>query len=553
MTTRREMLAIGAASFAFMSTRALAQQKLTQAELFSFKSVGNVTLMHLADLHAQVKPIYFREPSVNLGVGEARGVAPHITGADFLKSYGIKPSSAEAYAFTDQDFVNLAKTYGRLGGLDRMATAIKSIRSERPHALLLDGGDTWQNSWVSLQTKSQDMVDLMHLLKPDAMTSHWEFTVGEQRLLEIIKSLKFPFLAQNIRENEFNEEVFEASKIFEKNGVKIAVIGQALPYTPISNPRYMMPKWSFGIREEEMQKQVNKAREKADLIVILSHNGFDVDKKLASRVKDIDVILCAHTHDALPEPVKIGKTLLVASGSHGKYLSRLDLDVQNKEIKGYSYRLIPLFSDVITADVEMKAAIDKSRAPFEAHLNEVVGKNDGVLYRRGNFNGTWDDLICDALIKERESEISLSPGFRWGTSLLQGNITREDVYNNTAMTYPTAYRMEMSGQRLKDVLEDVADNIFNPDPYLQQGGDMVRVGGISYTININKPIGSRIEDMKLQKTGMALEASKNYKVSGWASVTEGIEGPPIWDIVTKYIAEKKTISPNDVSRVRVIQ
>jgi S-sulfosulfanyl-L-cysteine sulfohydrolase len=298
---------------------------------------------------------------------------------------------------------------------------------------------------------------------------------------------------------------------------------------------------------------VNKLREKADLVVILSHNGFDVDRKMASRVKGIDVILCAHTHDALPEPVKVGKTLLVASGSHGKYLSRLDLDVQNKEVKGFSYKLIPLFSDVITPDKEMKAAIDKSRAPYEAHLNEVVAKNDGVLYRRGNFNGTWDDLICDALIKERDSEISLSPGFRWGTSLLAGNITREDIYNNTAMTYPAAYRMEMSGQRLKDVLEDVADNIFNPDPYLQQGGDMVRVGGISYTIDVNKPIGSRISDMKSQKTGAALEASKNYTVSGWASVTEGIAGPPIWDVVTKYIAEKKTITPNDVSRVKVIQ
>jgi len=393
----------------------------------------------------------------------------------------------------------------------------------------------------------------MALLKPDAMTGHWEFTYGEARVQEIIKSLEFPFLALNIRDTEWNEPVFDAVKMFEKGGVKIAVLGQAFPYTPVANPRWMMSKWSFGIREEEVRAQVDKARAAgAQLVVLLSHNGFDVDRKLASRVSGIDVILTGHTHDALPEAVTVGKTLLIASGSHGKFVSRLDLDVQGGAVKSYRYKLIPLFADVIKPDAAMTAAVTKARAPYAKELSRVVGHADSLLYRRGNFNGTFDDLICAALLKERDAEIALSPGFRWGTSVLPGApITVEDIHNATAITYPQVYRLPMTGERLKEVLEDVADNLFNPDPYYQQGGDMVRCGGLGYSINIAKPIGQRISAMTHLKTGKPIEAKREYTVAGWASVNEGTQGPNIWDLVERHIASQKTVRVTPKSSVKI--
>lgn len=558
MFSRRDFFQLAAATLALTGSggwsRAFAQQRLTAQELLSFEPLGNVTLVHITDIHGQLAPLHFREPTVNIGTGEARGVPPHVTGQAFLDLFKIAPGTALAHALTDQDFEALAKTYGRLGGLDRIATVVKAIRSEREgRVLLLDGGDTWQNSYTSLKTRGQDMVDCMALLKPDAMTAHWEFTLGEQRVKEIIETLGFPFLCQNVRDTEWNEEVFKPSALYERGGVKIAVIGQALPYTPIANPRWLMPNWSFGIREDELQKQVAAVRaDGAQLVVLLSHNGFDVDRKLAGRVEGIDVILTGHTHDAIPEALKVGKTLLIASGSHGKFLSRLDLDVQNGAIKDFRYKLIPIFADAISPDAEMAAAIAKQRAPYETVLREVVGQTETTLFRRGNFNGTLDDMICDALIAERDAEISLSPGFRWGATLLPGQaITREDIYNATAITYPAAYRVTMTGARLKDVLEDVADNIFNPDPYLQQGGDMVRAGGLGYAIDLGKPIGSRITDLKLLRNGRTLEAEKEYSVAGWASVNEGTEGPPIWDVVFDYLSERKTVAPQISSNVRI--
>jgi sulfur-oxidizing protein SoxB len=531
-------------------TRAFAQQKLTQDELLKFDALGNVTLLHVADIHGQLLPVYFREPSVNLGVGEAKGQPPHITSKDFLTRFGIAERSAAAYALTSDDFEALAKSYGRIGGLDRLATVVKRVRSERGNdrVLLLDGGDTWQGSLGANASKGQDMVDCMALLKPDAMTGHWEFTYGEARVKELVDKLGFPFLALNVRDTEWNEPVFEPFKMFEKGGVKIAVLGQAFPYTPVANPRWMMPKWSFGIREEDVRATVEKARKAgAELVVLLSHNGFDVDRKLASRVSGIDVILTGHTHDALPEAVTVGKTLLIASGSHGKFVSRLDLDVQGGAVKGFRYKLIPLFADAITPDAEMAGAIAKARAPYAAELAREVGRADSLLYRRGNFNGTFDDLICAALLKERDAELALSPGFRWGTSVLPGQaITVEDIHNATAITYPQVYRMSMSGERLKEVLEDVADNLFNPDPYYQQGGDMVRCGGLGYTIDVSKPIGQRISGMTHLKSGAPIDAKKDYTVAGWASVNEGTQGPPVWDIVERYVAAEKTVrvSPN---------
>jgi sulfur-oxidizing protein SoxB len=558
MISRRDFVQLAAATAAILPagwTRALAQQRLTQADLLRFEPLGNVTLVHVTDIHGQLMPVHFREPSINIGVGEARGLVPHLTGRALLEHYGIPAGSAAAHALTFEDFAALAAAYGRLGGLDRAATILKAIRAERgDHVVFLDGGDTWQNSYTSLMTKGQDMIDCMALLKPDAMTGHWEFTLGTERVKEIVKSLGFAFLAQNIRDTEWDEPAFDAVRMIERGGVKIAVIGQAFPYTPIANPRWMMANWSFGIREESLQEHVAKARAAgAALVVLLSHNGFDVDRKLASRVRGIDVILTGHTHDALPDVVKVGKTLLIASGSHGKFVSRLDLDVRDGEVKGHRFKLIPVFSDAIAPDAEMAAKIAAIRAPHESMLRQAVAKTDTLLYRRGNFNGTLDDVICDAILTERDAEIALSPGFRWGNSLLPGqSITREDIYNATAISYPATYRMTMSGARLKEVLEDVADNLFNPDPYYQQGGDMVRVGGASYTIDVGKPTGQRISGLTLLRTGQPIDPAKDYTVGGWASVNEGTEGPPIWDVVTDHLRKKGTVGPQETNRVRVL-
>jgi S-sulfosulfanyl-L-cysteine sulfohydrolase len=558
MISRRDLIQLAAATAALVPagwTRALAQRRITQDELLRFEPVGNVTLVHVSDIHGQLMPLLFREPSINIGVGDAKGHVPHLTGQALLDHYKIPAGSPQAYALSPQDFAGLAKSYGRVGGLDRIATILKAIRGERgDRVVFLDGGDTWQNSYTSLQTKGQDMVDCMALLKPDAMTGHWEFTLGTDRVKEIVETLGFPFLAQNIRDTEWDEAAFKPTAMIERGGVKIALIGQAFPYTPIANPRWMMANWSFGIREDDLRTNVEKARKDgAQLVVLLSHNGFDVDRKLASRVRGIDVILTAHTHDALPDVVKVGKTLLVASGCHGKFVSRLDLDVRGGEVKGHRFKLIPVFSDAIAPDAEMAAKIRAVRAPHEKMLGEVVGRTDTLLYRRGNFNGTLDDVICDAMLAERDAEVALSPGFRWGTSLLPGQtITREDIYNATAITYPATYRMTMTGARLKEVLEDVADNLFNPDPYYQQGGDMVRVGGVSYSIDIGKPMGSRISDLTLRKTGQLLDAAKEYTVAGWASVNEGTEGPPIWDVVMKHIQTKRVIAPSEASHVRIL-
>jgi sulfur-oxidizing protein SoxB len=559
MLNRRDVLQVGAAAAAVLAgapiSRALAQQRLTQAELLKFDTLGSLTLLHVTDIHGQLAPVYFREPSTNLGVGEARGRPPHLTGTDFLQRFGIPAKSAAAYALTAEDFAALAKSYGRIGGLDRAATVIKAVRAERSDdkVLLLDGGDTWQGSLGANRSKGQDMADCMRLLKPDAMTGHWEFTYGEARVKELIDAQDFPFLALNVRDTEWNEPVFDAYKMFEKGGVKIAVLGQAFPYTPVANPRWMMPKWSFGIREDEVRAQVEKARKAgAQIVVLLSHNGFDVDRKLASRVAGIDVILTGHTHDALPEAVKVGSTLLIASGSHGKFVSRLDLDVRGGQVKDFRYKLIPLFSDAIAADAQMTAAIAKARAPYAAELSRVVGQSESLLYRRGNFSGTFDDLICAALLKERDAEIALSPGFRWGTSVLPGQaITIEDIHNATAITYPQVYRIAMSGERLKDVLEDVADNLFNPDPYYQQGGDMVRCGGLGYAIDVSRPIGQRISNMTHLASGQPIEPKRDYTVAGWASVNEGTEGPPVWDLVERYVAGAKTVRVAPNSSVKI--
>jgi sulfur-oxidizing protein SoxB len=554
MLGRRDLLQVAAASAALGVGRAFAQSKPTQAELLAFKPVGQLTLLHFTDLHAQLVPLHFREPSVNLGVGEAKGLPPHLVGERLLSEFKVGRGSYDAYALAFSDFPELAKTYGRVGGVDRLATLIKAIRAERPgRVLLLDGGDTWQGSYTALATKGSDMVSVANTLGVEAMTAHWEFTYGAKRVEELKKDLKFPFLAGNVKEATWGDAVFDATTTFERCGVKIGVIGQAFPYTPVANPRYLIPDWSFGIEEEKVAANVAKLRAAGvDLVVLLSHNGFDVDRKLAARVKGIDVILTGHTHDALPAAVKVGDTLLIASGSHGKFLARLDLDIRDKRIADYAFRLIPVLADSIAPDPEMAALVAEIRKPHDAVLSKVLGRTDSLLYRRGNFNGTFDDLICQALLAERDAEIALSPGFRWGSTLLPGqDITAEDVYCQTAITYPAAYRTEMTGQYLKEVLEDVADNLFNPDPYLQQGGDMVRAGGLAYAIDVAKPMGQRISDLVLLRTGERIDAAKKYTVTGWASVNEGTEGPPIYDIVSKYVERTKTVRLEENRHVTV--
>ena len=551
---RREFLqvlaAAAAAGLPIASREALAANPAAAARMYDIPRFGNVHFLHFTDCHAQLKPIYFREPSVNIGVGEARGQPPHLVGEHLLKHFGIKPGTAEAHAFTYLDFVQGAKTYGAVGGFAHLATLVKRLRAGRPGALLLDGGDTWQGSATSLWTKAQDMVDATLLLGVDMMTPHWEMTYGAARVEEIVKKDfkgKTEFLAQNIKTTDFGDPVFPAYAMREMNGVKVAVIGQAFPYTPVANPRYFVPDWTFGIQQENMQKTVDECRAKgAQVVVVLSHNGMDVDLKMASRVRGIDAILGGHTHDGIPAPTIVsnpgGKTLVGNAGSNGKFLAVLDFDVKGGKISDWRYKLLPVFSNLLPADPAMDALIKKVRAPYETKLNEQLAVTEGLLYRRGNFNGSFDQLIVDALMATRGAEIAFSPGFRWGTTLLPNSpILMEHLMDQTAITYPATTVSDMSGAMIKTVLEDVADNLFNPDPYLQQGGDMVRVGGLTYTIDPAETIGRRISDMRLN--GKPIEANKTYKVAGWAPVAEGAKGEPVWNYVASYLRDRKVVKP----------
>ncbi len=560
MKSRREFLQLAILTSAIIGSRSFntvaAKQLLTQKDLLQFNSKGQVTILHLTDLHGQLKPVYFRPPSENYGIGEYEGIPPHLVGDEFLKYFRINRNTPLAYAHTMTDYIALAREYGKLGGLDRIAYVIKKIRAERgdDKVLLLDGGDTWQGSYTSLKTQGADMVSAMNLLKPDAMVGHWEFTFGKDRLYELIKTMNYPFIGGNVFDTEWDEPVFEGITFFEKGGVNIAVIGQHFPYTPISNPSYMVEGWSFGIRPEEIQKNIDKAKKKgAEVVILLSHNGFDVDQKLASMLENLDIILTGHTHDAIPEAIQIKNTLLLSSGSHGKFIGRIDLDIKKGKVVDYSSKLIPIFSDVIGSDPEMSKHIKELRAPFEDECKKVVGKADTLLYRRGNFNGSWDNVICDAILKERDAEISFSPGFRWGTTLLPGqNITIDDIYSQTSMNYPEVYRLEMSGEMIKTILEDVCDNIFNPDPFFQQGGDMVRIGGLRYTCTPKEIIGRRINNLEMISTGKSLDPSKKYIVAGWGSVNPNVTGPEIYKLLEKYITELKLIKPMYDNNIKIL-
>ncbi len=553
---RREFLQILAAAsaggMALGGCAGIEAPSRKSSALYDAPRFGNVHFLHFTDCHAQLMPIYFREPNVNLGLGIARGRAPHLVGEHLLKQFNIAPGSADAHAFTYLNFEEAARTYGKVGGFAHLATLVKQMRASRPGALLLDGGDTWQGSATALWTKGQDMVDACLKLGVNVMTAHWEMTLGDKRVKEIIEKDfkgKIDFVAQNIHTSDFGDQVFSPFVMKEMNSVPVAVIGQAFPYTPIANPRYFTPEWSFGIKETEMQATVNAARAKgAKVVVLLSHNGMDVDLKMASRVTGIDAILGGHTHDGVPAPTIVknasGQTLVTNAGSNGKYLGVLDFDVKDGRVSDFRYKLMPVFSNLLPADAEMQALIDKIRAPYVAKLSEKLAVTDGLLYRRGNFNGTFDQLILDALIERKNAEIAFSPGFRWGTSILPGQaITMEHVMDQTAITYPSTTLSELTGETIKTILEDIADNLFNPDPYFQQGGDMVRVGGLSYTCEPNAAAGARINNMMLG--GKPLDPAKKYKVAGWAPVAEGAgnAGEPIWDLVSSYLRDKKTIAP----------
>ena len=555
---RREFLqvlsAAAAAGMPIASSQALAQQPAAAARMYDVPRFGNVHLLHFTDCHAQLKPIYFREPSVNLGLGDSLGKPPHLVGEHLLRHYRIAPNSPEAHAFTFLNFEAAAKAYGKVGGFAHLATLVKRMKALRPNALLLDGGDTWQGSGTSLWTNAQDMVDACKLLGVDVMTPHWEMTYGQKRVQEIVEKDfkgKVDFVCQNVQTADFGDQVFPAYVIKDMNGVKVAIIGQAFPYTPIANPRHLVADWNFGIKDDLMQKHVDEARGKgAQVVVVLSHNGMDVDLKMASRVRGIDAILGGHTHDGVPQPSLVknagGTTLVTNAGSNGKFLGVLDFDVKGGKVSDFRYKLLPVFSNLLPADAEMDAFITRVRAPFESKLNERLAVTEGLLYRRGNFNGTFDQLICDALMAVRGAEIAFSPGFRWGTSLLPGQpILMEHVLDQTAITYPATTVNDLSGEMLKTILEDVADNLFNPDPYLQQGGDMVRVGGLQYAIDPTAKMGARISNMRLG--GKPIEANKTYKVAGWASVQENVQGEPIWDVVAKYLRDQKVIKPRQLN------
>lgn len=566
--SKREFLQVlAAASVSGMGLQryAHADTALADKAMYELPAFGNVSLLHMTDCHAQLKPIYFREPSVNLGLGTMKNHAPHLVGEHLLKAMGLQPGTASAHAFSYLDFDVAATRYGKVGGFAHLATLVKRMRASRPGALLLDGGDTWQGSATSLWTQAQDMVDACKLLGVDVMTGHWEFTYGMQRVQEIIEKdfgSKLDFVAQNVKTADFGDPVFKPYVIRQINGVSVAIIGQAFPYTPIANPRYMVADWSFGIQDENMQKMVDEARGKgAKVVVVLSHNGMDVDIKMAGRVRGIDAILGGHTHDGMPVPTIVnnagGKTIVTNAGSNGKFLGVLDFDVRNGQVQGFQYRLLPIFSNILPADAEMDALITKIRAPYESRLAEVLAKTDGTLYRRGNFNGTGDQLLLDAMMAVQDAPIAFSPGFRWGTSLLAGqDITREWLMDMTATTYSYATVTEMTGATIKTVLEDVGDNLFNPDPYYQQGGDMVRVGGLQYQCDPTAGAGRRISDMRLN--GQLLEADKKYKVAGWAPVAEEAKNAgnkQIWEIVEPWLKDQKVIKstkPNEPRLVNVL-
>ncbi|HHJ20940.1 MAG TPA: thiosulfohydrolase SoxB [Gammaproteobacteria bacterium] len=566
--TRREFIhLLGLASAAGLLPGSVFAEKKKPQDIYDLPKFGNTRLLHFTDCHAQLLPVYFREPNVNIGVSGARGKPPHLVGDALLKYYGIPPGGRLAHAYTYLDFDAAARKFGKVGGFAHLKTLVNRLRSDvgDGNSLLLDGGDTWQGSGTAFKTRGQDMVQACNELGVDVMTGHWEFTYLAEEVLKNVKDSHADFVAQNLKAKEdalfegtpvFDEDsghVFKPYTIKEVNGHKIAVVGQAFPYTPIANPQRFIPDWTFGINDRDMQAVVDQIREteKPDAVVVLSHNGMDVDLKMASLVTGIDVIFGGHTHDGVPAPTKIknkgGTTLVTNAGSNGKFLGVMDLDIKNGKVRDFRYKLLPIFSKLIEPDKGMSALIEKIRKPHLKWLNEELAVADETLFRRGNFNGTFDQVICDALRAENDAQISLSPGFRWGTTVPSGQaITMENVLDQTCMTYPETYRREMTGADIKAILEDVSDNLFNDDPYYQQGGDMVRMGGMDYVCEPSAKVGSRITEMKLDN-GKPIDDKKKYVVAGWATVGSKSPGPAVWDQVANYLRSQKTVKLDKIN------
>lgn len=558
--TRRDFVALAAiAAGSGLMPRETFAQAISPERLLEFQSLGNVTLLHMTDSHAALLPVYYREPDTLLPVGDETGKPPYITGEAALKYYGFAKGSLDAHAFTHVDFAELARRYGKMGGYAHIASLVKRVRAERPgKVLFMDGGDTLQGSATSTWTQGRDMVDVINHIGVEMLSPHWEFTFGIDKMKEYFGDLekgglfKGEFLAHNVMDVTWKDPIFKPYAVRQVGGVAVGVIGQAFPYTPISHPRKYVPDLTFGIQEAQVQKYADELRneKKVDLVVLLSHNGFDVDMKLASRVKGLDVVFGGHTHEVIPRTLQVGKTLVIRSGAHGKYLARLDLDVREGRIQAHRFKMIPVLSSHIPADEETAALIAKIRAPYESKLKEVLAVSESVLYRRGNFNGTFDEVILDALIKRYDAEVAFSPGFRWGVTLLPGQpITYEDAFTHMALNYPNTWTREMTGEEIKTIMEDVADNLFNADPYYRQGGDMVRVGGVSYTIDPEKTIGNRITDLTVG--GKPMDPKKKYKAAGWASVND-VDGPPVHDVVADYLRSVKRVKIERSSRVRIV-
>ena len=552
-----KLLAVGAT--AGLGPRQVEADATAPERLLDFPSFGNVTLLHLTDSHATLRPVYFREPDTLLGVGDERGKPPYLTGLEFLRAYHIAPGTAAAYALSAVDFTTLAARYGRMGGYAHLATLVKRVRAERAgRTILLDGGDALQGSATALWSRGEDMLRATNQLGVEVFTAHWEFAYGIDRVKELFGDreragrFRGEFLAQNVAETGWDEPVFRPYTIREAGGVRVGIIGQAFPYTPVAHPRRFVPDLTFGIHDDRIQALADELRgaKKVDLVVLLSHNGVAVDLKLASRVTGLDVILGGHTHDGLPLPLRVGRTLIVNSGSHGKFLSRLDLDVRKGRVADHRYRLLPVLSRVVAEDPDMTRLIGEIRAPHETKLGERLAVSESLLYRRGNFNGTFDELILDALLKRADAEVAFSPGFRWGITIVPGQaITLEDVYSHTALTYPNTWVRPLTGAEIHAIMEDVADNLFHPDPYYRQGGDMVRMGGLTYAIDPSKPIGRRIHDIRV--AGQPLDPRRSYKATGWASIGEA-EGPPVWDVVADHLRTLKRVKVDSRPRVRVL-
>lgn len=559
--SRREFLRImGLAGAAGLLPKSAFATRRSPSDLYEVPKFGNVCLMHFTDSHAQLLPIYFREPNVNIGVGGAVGKAPHLVGNRLLEHFGVAPDSIEAHAFSYLNYANAAAQYGQVGGFAHLATLVKQLRAARGdgNSLLMDGGDTWQGSGTAYWSRGRDMVGACNLLGVDVMTGHWEFTYLEEEVRQNAEDFNGEFLCQNVKVKDdalfdgveaYDEDTGHAFKPYtvkEIGGVRVAVIGQAFPYTPIANPQRFIPNWTFGINDADMQAVVDQIRDnkEAVVVVVLSHNGMDVDLKMASRVRGIAAIFGGHTHDGVPAPTVVsnpgGKTLVCNAGSNGKFLGVMDLDVRDGKVQDFRYRLLPVFSNLLAGDAQMSKYIEQVRAPHLEALGEELAVADRVLYRRGNFNGTFDQIICDAQRVVGDAQVSLSPGFRWGTTVLPGQaITMENVLDQTGMTYPETYVREMSAEQIKLILEDVCDNLFNVDPYYQQGGDMVRLGGMDYVLDPTAGFGERVSDMTLDN-GEKMQASKNYKVAGWATVGSKSPGPPVWDVVAEYLRERRS-------------